>query len=57
MKRRIYFGRDDGLDDCDVVRFGVFELESDRVDDARVVVEFGQVGPAVGVAVCVVPGD
>ena len=56
MKRRIYFGRDDRLDNRDVVRFGVFQLESDRVDDAGVVVEFREVGPAVGIAVSVVPG-
>lgn len=56
MKRRIYFGRDDRLNDRDVVRFRVFQLEADRVDYAGVVVEFRQVGPAVSVAVCVVPG-
>ena len=36
--------------------FPALELKADRVDDAGVVVKFGQVGPAVGVAVCVVPG-
>ena len=56
MKRRIYFGRDDRLNDRDVVRFRVFQLEADRVDYAGVVVKFGEVGPAVSVAVCVVPG-
>lgn len=56
VKRRIYFGRDDRLDDRDVVWFGVFQLEADRVDDARIIVKFREVGPAVGVAMCVVPG-
>ena len=56
VKRRIYFGRDDRLDDRDVVRLRVFQLEADRVDNAGVVVEFREVGPAVGIAVSVVPG-
>ena len=56
VKRRIYFGRDDRLDDRDMAGFPVFELEADRMDDAGVFVEFGDVGPALGVGVGVVPG-
>ena len=56
VKDGIYFGRDDRLDERNMAGFPIFELKADRVDDAGVVVEFGDVGPAVSVAVCVVPG-
>jgi hypothetical protein len=56
VKHRIYFGRDDRLDERNMAGFPIFELEADRVDDAGVVVEFGDVGPALGVCVGVVPG-
>lgn len=36
--------------------FPIFELEADGVDDAGVFVEFGDVGPALGVCMGVVPG-
>ena len=56
VKRRIYFGRDDRLDNGDVVRFDVFHLESDGMDDAGFFIELVGADPAVGVAVSVMPG-
>lgn len=56
VKDGIYFGRDDGLHDRHMAGLPVFKLEADRVDDAGVVVEFGDVGPALGVGVGIVPG-
>lgn len=56
VKHRIYFGRDDRLHERNMAGFPIFELKADRVDDAGVVVEFGDVGPALGVCVGVVPG-
>ena len=56
VKHGIYLCRDDRLDDRNVAGLSAVELESDRVDDAGIVVEFGDVGPALGVCVGVVPG-